>query len=61
METCLAEVTEAMVKARTVNDTAVDLLNNIDGMRFNRVLEWPEELDWIDDDKNNVDLAFNFE
>lgn len=53
METCLRELSEAMIQARTINDTVVAFAKDA-GTDIGQAIEWPEVANWIDDGKGEI-------
>lgn len=59
METCLREITEGMLQARTVSDATVAMVKAMGGDDFPRAFEWPEVTSWTDDGQGMVTTRYH--
>jgi hypothetical protein len=59
METCLAELTEAMIQARIANDAIMAVLEDNGSVGLTRAIDWPETSNWVDDGKGETRLKIN--
>lgn len=60
METCLAELTEAMIPVRIANDAIMVILEDAGSVGLTRAIDWPETSNWVDDGKGETRLKINF-
>ena len=60
METCLSEMTTAMIQARLANDMMVSLISE-KSPEVTRAIEWPEVSRWSDDGKGEIAMKIKHE
>jgi len=59
METCLRELSEAMLQARTVSDATIATIEAMGGGSFPQAFDWPEVTRWTDDGKGTVTTRYH--